>query len=247
MSITAIQSILFFSVAVLQSLTGAGGGTLYLSVLSLTDVHYTHIPVIALTSCIFSTTASTYVFFRQKQLSLNLILPFLTTAVPFSYIGGNLHISENIFSLILLSVMIVILGKIIFIHIKPQNKERNLHIAFKLCLGAAIGTLSGLVGIGGAVFLVPLFYYYNLASPKKTVAAAVLFILINSIFALLGHLTKLENMNFIVSYIPLFLAAVIGGRIGVFLTIKKISENKIKYLTSAIITAVCLKTIFDLL
>lgn len=247
MSIIIIQSLLFFAIAVLQSLTGAGGGTLYLSLLSLTDVHYTHIPVIALASCIFSTASSTYVFFRQKQLSLKLILPFLATAVPFSYIGGNLNISENVFSVVLLSVMIIILIKMIFIHIKPQNQKKNLHILLKLLLGAITGILSGIIGIGGAVFLVPIFYYYNLATPKKIVASAVLFILINSIFAILGHITKTADLSFILYYIPLFIAAILGGRAGVFLTVKKISEEKIKYLTTAIITAVCLKTIIDLL
>lgn len=241
-----IQCALFFIIATLQSITGLGGGTLYISALTLTDVNYIYIPVIALISNTISASAASYFFYRKKYLSFTLIKPFLITAIPAAYIGGNILVSEKIFSVVLLLVMLLVSIKMLFLHTKKSVVDKNPHIVLKLILGAIAGILSGIIGIGGAIFLVPMLYYYNLATPKEITASAVLFVLINSSFGLLGHIIKLSDLSFVYSFMPLFLASFIGGKTGSFLTVKKLPEKNIQKITTAVILAVCLKILTDL-
>lgn len=242
----AIQCILFFIIATLQAITGLGGGTLYISALTLTDVNYIYIPVIALISNTISSSAATYFFYKKRYLSFNLIKPFLITAIPSAYIGGSINISEKIFSLILLLVMLTVAFKMCFLHTQKTAIDKKPHIILKLFLGAIAGMLSGIIGIGGAIFLVPMMYYYNLASPKAITASAVLFVLINSSFGLLGHIFKLNDLNFVYMFLPLFLSSFIGGKTGSFLTVKKIPEKNIQTITTAVILAVAVKILTDL-
>lgn len=247
MPLLFLQCVFFFIIATLQSITGLGGGTLYIAALTLTDVNYTYIPVVALLSNIISASTASYVFYRKEHISFNLIKPFLITAIPCSYVGGLIELPEKIFSLVMLFVMIVISIKMLFVHTRKVTSTKTPPLILMLFFGAIAGILSGIVGIGGAIFLVPLMYYYNLADPKTITASAVLFVLINSSFGLLGHAVKLNNLVFLTTYIPLFIASFLGGKTGSFLTIKKIPSAKIKYLTTIVIIAVCLKLIFSML
>lgn len=246
MPLIYIQFLLFFTIATLQAITGLGGGTLYIAALTLTDVNYMHIPVIALLSNVVSASTASYNYYRQSSLSFQLIKPFLITAIPAAYIGGKLQLPEKTFSFLMLSVMIMVAVKMLFVHTKKAKVDTTPHILLMLSLGAVAGLLSGIVGIGGAIFLVPIMYYYNLADPKVITSSAVLFVLINSSFGLIGHAVKLNDFSFLSVYIPLFIASFLGGKFGSFLTIKTIPSEKIQYITTGVILAVALKIFLSL-
>lgn len=241
-----LQCFLFFAIATLQAITGLGGGTLYISALTLTNVNYLYIPVIALLSNTISASTASYIFYRKKCISLNIIKPFLITALPCAYIGASLNLPEKVFSVLMLIVMLTICVKMFFVHIKKPKTHKKPPLVPMLILGVLAGTLSGIIGIGGAIFLVPFMYYYNVADAKTITASAVFFVFINSSIGLIGHIIKLTDLSFIYYYLPLLIAALIGGKTGSLLTATKIPAEKIKYITSGVIFAVSIKIIVSL-
>ena len=108
-------------------------------------------------------------------------------------------------------------------------------------IGSVIGFTSGIVGIGGGIFLSPILFLLKAAYPKQIVTTASLFILLNSISGILGQLTKENVMNELFNYYPLFLAVLIGGQIGNFLNLKFLSNRLLAVLTSLLVIFVAIR------
>ena len=96
-----------------------------------------------------------------------------------------------------------------------------------ILIGSIIGFFSGLVGIGGGIFLSPLLFLLKAGYPKNITSSASIFILVNSIFGVGGQLTKDIVLSEFLNYWPLFLSVLIGGQIGNFLNIKFLSNFNI--------------------
>ena len=101
--------------------------------------------------------------------------------------------------------------------------------------------VSGLVGIGGGIFLSPILYLFRAANPKNITIMVSLFILINSIFGIAGHLTKDQALDQVITYWPLFLSVLIGGQIGSVLNIKFLSNKILALLTSFLVIFVAIR------
>tara|TARA_B100000401_G_C52395539_1_gene526383 strand:- start:39 stop:365 length:327 start_codon:yes stop_codon:yes gene_type:complete len=101
--------------------------------------------------------------------------------------------------------------------------------------------MSGIVGIGGGIFLSPLMFLMRAGHPKHITSSASLFILINSIFGIAGQLTKDRVLNELIDYWPLFLLVFIGGQIGSFLNIKFFSNKLLAMLTSFLVLFVAIR------
>ena len=245
-----ILSILFFVTALIYSSVGFGGGSTYLAILLIWGVPYTIFPVIALICNIIVVSGNSINFIRSKNININLLFPYLIGSIPFAFIGGSISIEKNLFEILLFCILLVA-GIFLLIESKAFNKEKikinKIPRLISISIGSIIGFMSGIVGIGGGIFLSPLLFLMKAGYPKHITSSASLFILINSIFGIAGQLTKDQVLNQVITYWPLFLSVLIGGQIGSILNIKFLSNKILALITSFLVIFVAIRMGFKLI
>ena len=216
-------AILFLVTATLYSSVGFGGGSTYLALLLIWGIPYSIFPVIALSCNIIVVSGNCFNYVRAGNLNLKLLLPYLIGSIPLAYIGGSLSVEKKIFE-VLLFLVLLIAGSLLLFNFKSYDAlneiNRKIPRTVSILIGGIIGFVSGVVGIGGGIFLSPILFLLKNAKPKHIVTTASLFILINSISGIIGQLTKNEVLDQIKDYWYLLLAVFIGGQIGNFLNLK---------------------------
>ena len=239
-----ILSILFFVTALIYSSVGFGGGSTYLAILLIWGVPYTIFPVIALVCNIIVVSGNSINFIRSKNINYNLLFPYLIGSIPFAFIGGSITIEKSLFEILLFCVLLVA-GIFLLIESKSFNKEQikinKIPRLISISFGSIIGFMSGIVGIGGGIFLSPLLFLMKAGYPRHITSSASLFILINSIFGIAGQLTKDQVLDQVINYWPLFLTVLIGGQIGSLLNIKFLSNKILALLTSFLVIFVAIR------
>ena len=239
-----ILSILFFVTALIYSSVGFGGGSTYLAILLIWGVPYTIFPVIALVCNIIVVSGNSINFLRSKNINFNLLFPYLIGSIPFAFIGGSITIEKSLFEILLFFVLSVT-GIFLLIQSKSFNKEKikinQIPKLISISIGSIIGFMSGIVGIGGGIFLSPLLFLMKAGYPRHITSSASLFILINSIFGISGQLTKDQILDQIITYWPLFLTVLIGGQIGSVLNIKFLPNKILALLTSFLVIFVAIR------
>ena len=232
-----ILSILFFVTAILYASVGFGGGSTYLALLLIFGVPYYIFPVIALICNIFVVSGNSFNYIRAGNLNLKLLTPYLVGSIPLAYIGGSLQIDKNLFEIFLFLVL-AFAGTILLMNFRSYDDEdttyKDIPIIISILIGGILGFVSGVVGIGGGIFLSPILFLIKAGKPKHIVTAASLFILINSIAGVIGQLTKNIVLIEVSNYWYLFLAVMIGCHIGNFLNLK-IFPTRILALVTAIL------------
>ena len=239
-----ILSILFFITAILYSSVGFGGGSTYLALLLIWDIPYYIFPVIALLCNIIVVSGNSINYIRAGNHNFKLLIPFLIGSIPFAFFGGTLKIDKEIFEILLFFVL-SIAGVLLLINNKSYENEnliiKKLNSIYSFVIGSMLGLISGIVGIGGGIFLSPILFLLKAAYPKQIVTTASLFILLNSISGIFGQLTKDNILNELFNYYPLFLAVLIGGQIGNFLNLKFLSNRLLAILTSLLVIFVSIR------
>ena len=239
-----ILSIFFFITAILYSSVGFGGGSTYLALLLIWDIPYYIIPVIALICNIIVVSSNSLNYVRAGNYNLKLLTPFLIGSIPLSFIGGTLIIKKEIFE-ILLFIVLLIAGLLLLINNKSYKNEiiiiKKINVFFSFFIGSILGLISGIVGIGGGIFLSPMLYLLKLEKPKVIATTASLFILINSISGILGQFTKELIINEILSYWLFFICVFVGGLIGNYLNIKIFSNRILAIITSLLVIFVAIR------
>ena len=239
-----ILSILFFVTALIYSSVGFGGGSTYLALLLIWGVPYTIFPVIALVCNIIVVSGNSINFIRSKNININLLFPYLIGSIPFAFIGGSISIEKSLFEILLFCILSVA-GIFLLIESKAFNKEKikinKIPRLISISIGSIIGFMSGIVGIGGGIFLSPLLFLMKAGYPRHITSSASLFILINSIFGIAGQLTKDQVLNQVITYWPLFLSVLIGGQIGSILNIKFLSNKILALITSFLVIFVAIR------
>ena len=239
-----ILSILFFVTAILYSSVGFGGGSTYLALLLIWDIPYYIFPVIALLCNIIVVSGNSFNYIRAGNHNFKLLLPFLIGSVPFAFFGGTLKIEKELFE-ILLFLVLSIAGILLLLNNKSyENNDliiRKLNFVTSLFIGSLLGLISGIVGIGGGIFLSPILFLLKAEKPKIIVTTASLFILINSISGILGQLTKENILIELSNYALLFVCVLTGGLIGNYLNLKIFTSRILAIITSLLVIFVSLR------
>ena len=245
-----ILSIFFFITAILYSSVGFGGGSTYLALMLIWDIPFYIFPAIALFCNIIVVSGNSINYIRTGSLNLKLLAPYLIGSIPFAFFGASISISKEIFE-VLLFVILIIAGIFLLIESKSFNSNKikinQIPKIISIFIGSIIGFTSGIVGIGGGIFLSPILFLIKAGYPKQIAASASLFILINSIFGVAGQLTKEIVINDFLNYWPLFIAVFMGGQIGNFLNIKLLSNKTLAIITSLLVIFVAIRVGFRLL
>ena len=233
-----ILSILFFITAILYSSVGFGGGSTYLALLLIWNIPYYIFPIIALFCNILVVTGNSINYIRAGNHNIKLLIPFLIGSIPFSFLGGTLIINKEIFE-ILLFIVLSIAGLLLMVNNKSYEKKeikvKKLNFIISFLIGSILGIVSGIVGIGGGIFLSQILFILRADSPKNIATSASLFILINSISGIFGQLSKENILNEVLLYWPLFFAVIIGGFLGNFLNLKIFSSRVLVLTTSVLV------------
>jgi len=194
--------------------------------------------LIALICNIIVVTGGTIIFIKNKQVDWKKILPIALVSVPMAFWGATMKISQDTF-FILLGCSLLVAGVLLWIKTKQQDIittgiEKN-NYAKDGALGGVIGFLSGMVGIGGGIFLSPLLNLMKWDAPKKIAATASVFILVNSIAGIAGQLTTLPSGINYTRILLLGLAVLIGGQIGSRMSAVKFDQLVVKRITAIVV------------
>jgi len=244
-----LLAILFLTTAALYSSVGFGGGSTYLALLLIWGVPYFIFPVIALSCNIIVVSGNCFNYIRTGNLNLKLLIPYLIGSIPLAFIGGSLPIEKRFFE-ILLFLVLMAAGILLLLNFKSyDDKEENyrkIPIPVSILIGGVLGFISGIVGIGGGIFLSPILFLIRAGRPKHIVTTASLFILINSVSGIIGQLTKNAVINEIPNYWYLLVAVLIGGQLGNFLNLKIFPTRILALVTAILVTFVATRMGFKI-
>ncbi|OUW73251.1 MAG: hypothetical protein CBD64_04445 [Flavobacteriaceae bacterium TMED204] len=239
-----ILTIFFLITAILYSSVGFGGGSTYLALMLIWGIPFYIFPIIALFCNIIVVSGNSINFIRSGNLNIKLLIPYLIGSIPFAFIGGSIQIEKEFFE-ILLFIILIIAGILLLMESKSFSQDeikiKNIPKIFSIIIGSIIGFISGLIGIGGGIFLSPLLFLIKAGYPKHITSTASIFILINSIFGVAGQLTKNIILNEFLNYWPLFVAVLVGGQIGSILNIKFLSNRTLAVTTSLLVIFVAVR------
>ncbi len=234
----------FFLIALLYSMVGLGGGTSYLAVLVLAGLPYQEIPVIALICNIIVASSGFWLFYKAGFVRWRIVLPFVIFSVPMAYWGGRIAIDKDVFRL-LLGFSLLIAALRMFLPIRSYEKKKEIPTAkawaVGLPVGGLLGFLSGLLGMGGGIFLSPLLIFMRWVNVKEASAAAAFFIALNSLSGLAGHVGKgVPDFELI---FPLAIAVFLGGQLGARFGAYKIPNLRLEKMLALFILYVSIKMI----
>ena len=239
--------LLFFIIAILYSSVGFGGGSSYLAVLALTGITYTQIRSTALICNIAVVFSNVLLFHKEKLLNWKKVTPLVLFSVPLAFLGGFLKINQTIFFILLgITLLIAAITMWLSKNIVLNNKAKK-NTCKNAIYGGGIGFISGMVGIGGGIFLAPFLHLKNWDIPKKIAATSSVFILANSIAGLFGQYI---NPDFIIDWnltSILLVTVFLGGQIGSRMSHKFFSPIQLKKATAILIAFVSIRILIKYL
>lgn len=229
-----ILSIIILIIAVLYSSVGHGGASAYLAVMAMFGVAPVVMKPTALILNILVAGIGAFMYIRSGNFSWRVFWPFALGSIPLAFWGSTISISHLVYKAILGTILIGTACWLLFGKKKQANGPiKKCHPFWQVLLGAAIGFLAGLTGIGGGVILSPLLILTHWAETKKTSGVAAAFIFVNSVVGILGHLSvaKLPPL-----YILYFVAAAaVGAFIGSTIGSKHLKSDIIKKVLAVVL------------
>ena len=198
-------------VAVLYGTVGHGGASGYLAVMALAGITPAVMKPTALTLNLTVSLIGTVLFFRAGHFAWRLFWPFAITSIPFAFLGGRIDVPTHIFKLLLA----LALGFAALRLLLPAPKGDTLRpapLGWVLLTGALLGLASGLIGVGGGIFLTPLLLLMRWSNTKTAAAVSAPFIFVNSAAGLAGHSASLHNLPSAWPWLALTVVA--GGFVG---------------------------------
>ena len=234
-------ALLFFVTAVLYASVGFGGGSTYNAILVLGDTDYHLLPSIALACNLIVVTGGVWQYRRSGDLNLMFAFPFIALSIPMAWFGGTVPIARETF-VMFLGLSLLAAGLAMWFQ-PPESRASPpgsplVNWFVGLPVGAVIGFLAGMVGIGGGVFLAPCLHLLRLADPKRIAATSSFFIMVNSIAGLLGQTMKQgasAHIGQLTDYVWLGVAVLVGGQVGSRLSTRVLSGRVVKRLTAALV------------
>ncbi len=210
LSFLVLLSVCILAVAILYSSVGHGGASGYIAVLALFSLAPSAFKPTALILNILVSAVAAFSFARAGHFSRRLFLPFAATSVPFSFLGGYLSLPLPAYRSLIGIVLLASAWRLFFRYPREESAKVPPSTPVAMIVGAVLGFLSGLTGVGGGIFLSPLLLLLGWAKAKETSAVAASFILVNSVSGLLGHISSLQSVP---NFAPMLAAAAVCGGI----------------------------------
>jgi len=236
---TPLLLLLLPIVAFLYASVGHGGASGYLALMSLFALPITFMKPTALILNILVSGISFYFYYREKNFKWNLFYPFAITSIPFSFLGGFLTVDSKIYKIILGTLLLFAVFRLLGFFGKEKTSLKEINILLALLIGAIIGFLSGLIGIGGGIVLSPILLLLGWANMKQIAAVSALFIFVNSISGIFGFLSKGGEIP--TSSTLLIGIVFIGGFFGAYYGSKKFNTFVLRNVLALVLVIAILK------
>jgi uncharacterized protein len=225
---------LIFLAALLFSSVGHGGASAYLAAFALVNMAPASMRPAALCLNVLVASIALYKFYKVRAFNWQLFWPIALTSVPAAFIGGQIKLTDNTYKLVV-GLCLIYAAWTIFSQANNSNDTLVKPVAkpVQLGLGAGLGFLAGLTGVGGGIFLSPILLHFKWEKTKVISGVAAAFILANSISGLLGFLSKTPVLPAGLAYWAV--AAMAGGWIGAEYGSKKLANPTIRKLLAAVL------------
>lgn len=234
--------ILLFLVAFLYSSVGHGGASGYLALMALFSISPEVMKPTALLLNLFVSLTSFIQFYRGKHFDWKIFLPFAIVSVPMAFVGGLVTVDAEIYKKILGVLLLIPISRFLFFANIKVDELKKSNIILSLLIGAVIGFLSGLIGIGGGIILSPVLLLLKWTDMKQTAAISALFIFVNSLSGLGGQLTK--GIHFSPDMYAYVAVAFVGGICGAYYGSLKFRQDILKYMLAIVLIVAAYKLLF---
>lgn len=229
--------IFFFVIAFVYASVGFGGGSGYLAVLAFYAFPFKELRLVALICNVIVVSGGCLVFIKNKQVNFRKILPLVLFSIPMAYIGARLRISQTTFFL-LLGMSLLVAAVLLWVKTKQADilgERVKPQFVKDAAWGGIIGMLSGMVGIGGGIFLSPVLNLVRWDTPKRIAATASVFILVNSLAGIAGQFTQMPNDINVSRIAILSFSVLLGGQLGSRIGAIRFSPLVIRRLTAILV------------
>jgi hypothetical protein len=239
MELQIVFILLLFVVAFLYASVGHGGASGYLALMALFGMAPEFMKPTALLLNLFVSLSAFILFYRGGHFKWKLFLPFALASIPMSFVGGVISLDAEIYKKLLGVLLLIPVIRMLFFPNTNESELKEGNIGLSIFIGATIGFLSGLIGIGGGIILSPILLMMRWTNQKQTAAISALFIFVNSLSGLAGQLSNgLVLQSSMVSYVAV---AFCGGTIGGWLGAGKFNQQILKYLLAIVLFVAALK------
>jgi uncharacterized membrane protein YfcA len=234
--------LLLFAVAFLYSSVGHGGASGYLALMAIFSMTPDVMKPTALLLNLFVSLTSFIQFYRGRHFNWKIFLPFAIASVPMAFIGGLIIVDAVVYKKILGLLLLVPIIRFLFFRSIAVTELKKPDTGLSLLVGASIGFLSGLIGIGGGIILSPVLLLLKWTDMKQTAAISALFIFVNSLSGLAGQFTK--GIHFVPEMYAYVTIAFVGGICGAYYGSLRFKQFILKYLLSAVLIVAAYKLLF---
>lgn len=234
--------VLLFVIAFLYASVGHGGASGYLVLGSIFELSKEVMRPAALLLNLFVSFTAFIQFYRAKYFNKKIFFPLVITSVPMAFWGGTISLHTDLYKLALGILLIIPVCRFLFFQNITVDQIKKSNVFLSLLMGAAIGFVSGVIGIGGGIILSPLLLLLKWTDQKQTAAISALFIFVNSLAGLLGQFTK--GIYFDKQMIGYILVAFLGGSAGAYFGAIKFNQAVLKILLSLVLLIAAIKLIF---
>ena len=201
--------------ALVYASVGHGGASAYIAAMALAGIAPQEMRPIALTLNVLVSSIAAYKFWRAGHFRWRLFWPFAAVSIPFAYLGGAITLPGQAYKIVV-GLVLVYAAWQLWLSGRAGDEMRPVRepaVPLAMAIGAAMGLLSGLTGVGGGIFLSPLLLMLGWAGTKQTSAVAAPFILVNSLAGLaagfVAGTTALPDSTWLLAG-----AVLIGGWLG---------------------------------
>ncbi len=231
--------ILLFTIAFLYASVGHGGASGYLALMALYSITPDVMKPTALLLNLFVSLTAFFQFYRGGHFIWKIFLPFALASVPLAFAGGLITIDPFIYKKILGLLLLIPIIRFLFFHTYLVTEPRRPDTFLSLFIGAAIGFLSGLIGIGGGILLSPVLLLLKWTDMKQTAAISALFIFVNSLSGLGGQFAK--GIHFTANMYIYVVIAFAGGILGAYFGALRFRHIVLQYLLSVVLMVAAYK------
>lgn len=234
--------VLLFVVAFLYASVGHGGASGYLALGAIFDLAKEVMRPTALLLNLFVSLTSFIQFYRGKHFISRIFIPLAIASVPMAFLGGRISIETGIYKMALGFLLLIPIIRFLFFPNVSVTEIRKSNTGLSLLIGAAIGFISGVIGIGGGIILSPALLLLKWTDQKQAAAISALFIFVNSFAGLLGQWTK--GIAFNTHMIGFVIVAFAGGFLGAYLGAMKFNQNVLRIVLAIVLLLASYKLIF---
>ncbi|MGE8291407.1 MAG: sulfite exporter TauE/SafE family protein [Sphingobacterium sp.] len=231
-----------FILAFLYAAVGHGGASGYLALMALYGIAPQEMKPTALVLNLFVSMTSFIQYYRGHYFKRNLFLMVAVASVPMAFIGGMITLEDHLYKRLLGLLLLFPIVRFFFFRSPAENELKPYNNLGALAIGAVVGLLSGMIGIGGGIILSPFLILIKWTDQKQTAAISAAFIFVNSLSGLGGMLTQGISFN---AHMWAYVAvAFVGGLLGAYLGSKKLNQDVLKYVLATVLLVAAYKLLF---